>query len=265
MENIDILIFAGQSNMQGETEGLPEINEPVNDAFEYRLISDSLIPLKHPVGEDLGENSLLAAHKGCGNLVPFFCDEYVKTTGKKVVAVHTARGSTTISQWLCGMELFLGMVEKVVSAIKKTEENYKIDKIYLIWLQGESDAIDGTSSANYEKMITDFKNSVKQEIKIDKFGIIQVGYFCRVAGWLEFSKNGEGILRDEEIMNAQYNAVQNDKDFIMLTDICKTLSMDSEYMNPYVGGHYNNKGMSLLGKTAGKQLAMYEKGELDYE
>lgn len=30
---------------------------------------------------------------------------------------------------------------------------------------------------------------------------------------------------------------------------------DSEYMNPFVGGHYNNKGMDLIGETAGKALA----------
>lgn len=31
----DVIIFGGQSNMVGETEGLPEVNEPVQGAPEY--------------------------------------------------------------------------------------------------------------------------------------------------------------------------------------------------------------------------------------
>ena len=49
---MDILIFGGQSNMQGQTEGLPENNAPVQGALEYRVKTDELIPLQHPVGED---------------------------------------------------------------------------------------------------------------------------------------------------------------------------------------------------------------------
>lgn len=84
-----------------------------------------------------------------------------------------------------------------------------------------------------------------------------MGYFCRIAEWLEYSKNGEGKLRDEEIMAAQESVTLTDDDFVLLTDICKTISMDEEYMNPNVGGHYNNKGMEKIGKTAGAKLAEF--------
>ena len=262
MENIDILIFAGQSNMQGETEGLPDLNPTINNAFEYRFTSDSLKPLNHPVGEDINGDILCGAKNGCGTLVPHFCNEYIKNIGRKVVAVHIARGSTTLSQWLKGTDRYFCMTEKINSAIKKVKENYRINKMFFIWLQGESDAIIGTTQKEYEKMIIDFKNAVNCDFNIDKFCIIEIGYFCHIAPWLELSKNGQGIFRDEEIMRAQESVVEKDKSFIMLTDICKVISLDSQYMNPNVGGHFNNKGMALLGKTAGKQLAIYEKGEV---
>lgn len=261
MDKVDILIFAGQSNMQGETEGLPELNPTIDNALEYRFLSDSFVPLKHPVGEDINGDVLWAAKNGCGTLLPDFCDEYIKNTGKKVIAVHTARGATTICKWLKGTDRYTCMREKISSAIKKTAENYKIDKVYLIWLQGESDAIIGTTQKEYEEMIIDLKNAIKSYCNIEKFCIIQIGYFCRIAPWLEFSTNGQGIFRDEEIMNAQTAVTEKDSDFIMLTDICKNISLDSEYINPFMAGHYNNKGMSLIGRTAGKQLAMYRKGE----
>lgn len=261
MDKIDVLIFAGQSNMQGETEGLPEFNPTINNALEYRFLSDSLIPLKHPVGEDIKGDVLCGAKNSCGTLVPDFCDEYIKNAGKKVVAVHTARGATTICQWLKGTDRYSCMCKKISFAIQKAAEDYEIDKVYLIWLQGESDAIIGTTQKEYEEMITDFKNTVKCDLNIEKFCIIQIGYFCRIAPWLDFSRNGQGVFRDEEIMSAQISVTEKDDDFIMLTDICKTISMDPQYINPFMGGHYNNKGMSLIGRIAGKQLAIHEKGE----
>lgn len=259
MESIDILIFSGQSNMQGETEGLPTQNIVIDNALEYRFLSDEFISLKHPVGEDIDGDMLFAAKNDCGTLVPDFCNEYIKNTGKKVIAVHTARGGTTIAQWLKGTPRYDSLIAKVNAAYKKINENYNIGKIYFIWLQGESDAIIDTSKESYENMITEFKNTIKSDLGIDKFCIIKVGYFCRTVSWLDFSKTEEGKIRDEKIMSAQESVSENDNDFIMLTDICKTLSLDSEYINPYVEGHYNNKGMALIGATAGKELAKYDK------
>lgn len=261
MNGIDIIIFAGQSNMQGETEGLPEVNLPIEGAWEYRFLSDTLVDLKHPVGEDINGDSLWGAKNGCGTLVPDFCNTYVRKTERNVVAVHTARGATTISQWLKGTDRYNCMIEKVNSAVCKVKEIGEIGNIFFVWLQGESDAIIGTSKENYEKMITDFKNDLMADLNIQKFCIIGVGYFCRVAPWLEFSKNGEGKPRDEKIMSAQKQVCEVDDDFIMLTEICKTISMDSHYMNPNMGGHYNNKGMALIGETAGKRLADYVEAE----
>ena len=48
----DVIIFGGQSNMQGQSERLSE-NVPVKSALEYRLLTDSLVPLSNPVGEDI--------------------------------------------------------------------------------------------------------------------------------------------------------------------------------------------------------------------
>lgn len=44
MKRIDILIFGGQSNMQGQTEGLPVVNAPVERALEYRARENALQP-----------------------------------------------------------------------------------------------------------------------------------------------------------------------------------------------------------------------------
>ena len=67
----DILIFGGQSNMQGQTEGCPTENDDVVGALEYKHKSSELVALHHPVGEDYGE-LISASFEGCGSLVPIF-------------------------------------------------------------------------------------------------------------------------------------------------------------------------------------------------
>ena len=73
----DVIIFGGQSNMQGQTESLPESNDPVEGALEFRYYEDALIPLQNPVGEAMhGGIACMASSQGHGSLVPAFCRAY---------------------------------------------------------------------------------------------------------------------------------------------------------------------------------------------
>lgn len=49
---MDIIIFGGQSNMQGQTECMSE-DMIVSNAFEYLYLDDDMVPLKNPVGENI--------------------------------------------------------------------------------------------------------------------------------------------------------------------------------------------------------------------
>ena len=109
---MDIIIFGGQSNMQGQTEGRPEKNEPVKGALEYRVCQNGLIPLKHPVGEEYGNEQLRGSSKGGGSLVPAFCRAYVDETGREVIAIHAAKGNTAIGEWQKGTPRFDSMAQK---------------------------------------------------------------------------------------------------------------------------------------------------------
>ena len=254
-KNIDILIFGGQSNMQGETECLPSPNDPVENALEYKYLSNSLVPLVHPVGEDIEDGLLWGADKGFGSLLPDFCRAYVANTGKTVVAIHAARGATMVSEWLKGTPRYDCALKKVQGGIEAAKQLGEIDKIYYIWLQGESDAIFRTSGEDYKKMLTAYKNDLKVDMGIHKFGIIEVGYFCGTVRWLQDRTKDEGRMDDEIIMTAQEQIVEEDNDFVMLTQICKDLSLNAEYINPFADGHYNNKAMARIGQEAGTALA----------
>lgn len=235
--------------MQGQTEACPDTC-PVENALEYRYKTDALVPLAHPVGEDFG-GLLLAAHEGHGSLVPSFCRAYLKRKGGKVAAVHAAKGATILADWREDGERYAFALKKILSGIRKAEEKETVGGVYYVWLQGESDALAGTSEAEYLRALKAYKDALKRDVGIMRFGIIRVGFFAAEEG------------RDRAIMRAQERAAAEDGDFVLLTRIAGRLSRDPSCLNPFAAGHYNNAGMELIGKAAGDALARAALGEKD--
>jgi hypothetical protein len=270
----DVIIFGGQSNMQGQTERLSE-NAVVEGAFEYRFLDDALVPLKNPVGEDirfdgsrgwpimkdeeapewLRDNVLGSACYGHTNMVPAFCRAYIKETETQVVAVHAARGSTVVGQWLPGTPGFDLLTRKCSAAIRKTAaEGLNVGRIFFLWLQGESDAIDGRTEKDYEDSLVKLDEALKNALGIEKFCIIRVGYFTNDA-------------RDEAVMSAQDKVcLDRPEDFIMLTRLASEVSKAADkerygdYMHPFIGGHFSAYGLEQIGSEAGKALGRFAAG-----
>lgn len=264
MKKIDIVIFAGQSNMQGQSECLLN-GEIIENSFEYKLSDDEIVPLKNPVGEDirydqskgyrfdkdsdpskwLKEHVIGSACYGHTNLVPSFCGAYQSKTKKRVLAVPAAKGSTAIAAWLPETDGYKMIVKKSAAAIRKAKEKYTVDKIYFVWLQGESDAIEANSKSYYKEKLTILNSALRKDLSIDKFCIIRVGRFT----------NDD---RDFKIINAQSEICKTNNDFLMLTEITVDLNQQPQYMNQSVNGHYSASGLELLGRTAGEALGELE-------
>lgn len=246
---MDVIIFSGQSNMQGSTA--QKGSSKAENCLEYKAIKDAFVSVADPVGEDIGEDLLRAPADGCGSLVPAFCKAYSKKKGS-VVAIHCAKGNTTISEWKKGTPRYNALVEKASKGIAKSKEELNVNKVYFVWLQGESDALNNNTEDGYLKALVELKNAVKEDLKIDKFGIIRVGYFAEYAHW----KPNANKIDDENIMRAQERAVKEDSDFVLLTRVCAKLSVNKKRLNPKeYGPHYNNKALDIIGKKAGKALA----------
>lgn len=134
------------------------------------------------------------------------------------------------------------IVKKTKAAVLKAKN---VENIYFVWLQGESDSCNSLTKEDYEKSITELKNSLKEDLGIKKFGIIRVGYFA-------------GDKRDDEIINAQEAVCQKDDDFVMLTRLTSELELTKKYMNPYAKGHFSARGLELIGEVAGAVLGEIE-------
>ncbi|MBE6601816.1 MAG: sialate O-acetylesterase [Ruminococcaceae bacterium] len=253
---MDVIIFLGQSNMQGQSERLSDCGV-VSNAYEYKYLTDETVPLKNPVGESityamesgedptpdtdllqwLGKHALGAACYGNTNLVPSFCRTYTEITKRQVLAVHAAKGSTKISEWSPGSPIYQVLVQKSRGAIQKVTP----ERIFFVWLQGESNALASTTREQYKEALRTLCDGLKSDLGIDRFGIIRVGRFT----------NDD---RDLEIIAAQDEICREDADFVMLTEIATELNRQPEYMNPHVRGHYSAKGLEALGSSAAKGL-----------
>ena len=262
----DIVVFSGQSNMQGQSDALSEDKE-VESALEYKALTDELVPLKNPVGEDirydwtegyryydnidaakwLAENALGSACYGHTNLVPEFCRAYVKQTGRGVVAVHAAKGSTEIEYWMNGSDGYAFVLKKAKLAIEalKKKDGAEPGDIYFTWLQGESDAIFSKTEADYYKKLVTLCDDLRDDLGVKRFGIIEVGRFTKDA-------------RDDEIINAQKAAAFNLPDkFLMLTESARTMENEPGMMHPCIGGHFSALGLERLGREAGTELGKF--------
>lgn len=257
----DIIIFGGQSNMVGQSGSLIS-DECVEGSFEYRYLTDSIIPLKNPNGEYIGIDGTQAepwdcsgndddflrwhagialggATDGCTNLIPSFCRAYREVCMRDVLAVPAAKGATNIVQWLDASASYNILVKKAKGAINKCSD---LGNIFFVWFQGENDQVNSTDPYDYANMLIKLKNNLKADLGIKRFGIIRVGRFAN-------------DKRDDAIMNAQENVCAKDSDFVMLTRIASSLCEKSECMNPDAAGHYNAKSLELIGEQAGNSLA----------
>ena len=260
MKNTDLIIFSGQSNMEGEAERMPDDNSPIAGALEYRYLENKLVPLRHPAGENISKNgkvfiprhrdawgsaqecALLSAWKKRTNPVPFFCKSYIKTTGRNVIAVHAAKGATTIDYWQRGQLGYEMLCKKAKKAIEMTNPEH----IYFVWLQGESDAIERKSKDLYKKQMICLYESLHEDLGVEKFGNILVGRFT-----MDDS--------DFEIINAQKEVCNEHEGFIMLTEITEEIIYIDKYMNPVAHGHYSVDGQELIGFLAGRKLGEFVK------
>ena len=261
----DVILFAGQSNMQGQCEA-PTDRRPVEGAIEYRSLAGEWIPLRDPVGEnirpdwtegfDYGDGSgrnwgashvLGAPVHGNGTLIPSFCRAYIAGCGRKVAAVSAAKGAAAMKDWLPGSASCGALLRKFSEAAERLGEAASSLGPTAVWLQGESDAIDGRAKAQYKADLSAFGGFLRREAGVRRFGIIRVGRFT-----------GDG--RDLEIIAAQDELCREDPFFLMLTREAADLCADPAWMNPEAHGHFNARGLERLGASAGAALAREIRG-----
>ena len=195
-----------------------------------------------PLQQWLSDHALGEACYKNASLAPAACAAVHAATGREVLAIHAAKGSTEIHQWLPGTDGYAVLLRKVQAGIRKAAETYTVRSVSLLWLQGESDAVFRCPRETYAARLIALGETMQRDFGLEHFGVIRVGHFCRTE-W------------DECIIAAQEDVCAAHPLFNMLTRLTSEVENRPEDMNPNVGGHFGAAGLEKLGRAAGEALA----------
>ena len=248
LKEADLILFMGQSNMSGAGGNAEEAPELIKGAgYEYRAITqpEELCVLTEPFGENEHKEGFLDDRELIprgGSLVTAFVNAYYEQTRERLVAVSASRGSAQISSF--NNYLVEDVIERLENAKRvMTQEKVNIRHIYMVWLQGETDAYLGTPKEQYICVMKNILNTLHQ-YGVEKCFIIQIG-------------NGvmDGVPIDSATMQGiQEELCETDVNFVLISTLAKTLS-EPPYMED--GIHFTQQGLNLLGEDAGKNMGEY--------
>lgn len=232
---VDIILFAGQSNMCGrakltDKENLGIVYDvKIEDAFTYNSNAER-VKITEPITAN-GTSDY--------GLVPSFLNAYHETTGRKVCACFQSVGGVMLNKFLpytydadgnqtyTPTSYYKSMVSKIGKAKSNLEKDgYEIGNIYLVWLQGESDAYyygyENKYANSIEVNLTEFEDqvdyyyenfsnllgSLKEDTELDKAFIIRIGH-----------RNTANDMTNACIIEAQNRLGKENDDCILVSTI----------------------------------------------
>lgn len=248
LKEADLILFMGQSNMSGAGGNAKEAPELIKGAgYEYRAITkpEELCVLTEPFGENenregyLDDRGLIPRN---GSLVTSFVNAYYEQTRERVVAVSASRGSARISSF--NEYLLEDVIQRLENAKRvMNEQKVNIRHIYMVWLQGETDAYLEIQKEEYigemQKMLFTL-----QPYGVEKCFVIQIG-------------NGicDGVAFDcTEMQKTQEELCETDENFVLVSTLGKSLS-EPPYMED--GIHFTQQALNMLGEDAGTNAGNY--------
>ena len=250
---VDLLIFAGQSNMAGNGEAAlaPEVTEGAG--YEFRAVSDPtmLYPVEAPFGlEENRENGIYdvwpdsGIRRKLGDLVPAFINAYYETTGVPVVGVSASEGGTRIRQWMPGSNRYEDLCDRICAAKEFLENSdaYELRHTYLIWCQGESDGDAGMSESSYYEAFDHLVTGLKSNGMVDACMVIRIGNF------------GTNLNKYDGIMRAQTSYCQDSTNAVLISTRFAEMAETGLMRDVY---HYTQEGYNLAGEEAGKNAGYY--------
>ncbi|MBO4337818.1 MAG: hypothetical protein J5842_07065, partial [Lachnospiraceae bacterium] len=238
-ESVDLIIFAGQSNMAGAGGDYQLAPRPeAGTAYEYNFNEEEekkLLTIREPFGNGTNRAYILNGRyvSGNGTLTSAFCIAYYNKAKTPIVAVPAAWGGTSTNSWLKN-----NMLSSTISRMKKAKRflkknKVKIRHIYIVWYQGESDGQCGYSGDTY------IKNMKKIWKQFKRQGAEKI-FMIKIAQQI----NKPGIMN--EIQSAQVKLCKKEKDFLMASTVASTMheNVGKWYFDVI---HINQGGLNVIG------------------
>ncbi len=261
---VDLVIFAGQSNMSGRGSAAEATACEPEAGFEYKSVGspEALVPIIEPfgLGEDkpggIDDRDGRGGTKRRGSMVSGFVRAYYGRTGRQIVAVSASVGGTSTAEW---KERYIGdAVSRLDSArVFLKERGIRPGHIFVVWCQGETDGDKGVSAREYMENTRELFETFQRH-GAEKCFLIQIGHF----NYIDFPDQGREIDRRYGVIrDAQKTLCESDGDFIFAG------SFQGQLENMADAYHYKQAAYNAVGKEAGGVMAEYvlsslaEKGE----
>ena len=245
-QEVDLVMFMGQSNMAGRGTAAQAPVVPAGVGYEFRAISDptKLNNIVEPFG--VAENVPGAITEGLktGSLVSSFAIQYHKITNVPIVGVSASKGGSSIDQWQPGTAYLNDAMNRYSIAKTWLQSNgYVIRRQFAVWLQGETDGENGMTSAEYKtKLDAMVSHMVTQGL--ETCYVIRIGNHSTDATRLD-----KIITAQTEFTKTNANAVMASTKLAGMTDKMKDTL------------HFTQEGLNIVGEDSATNVAYHIRNE----
>lgn len=250
-KEVDVVLFAGQSNMAGRGDDktiIPSVDERV--ALEFRAVSDptKLYPITIPFGAKENNDQLNDGTKKSGGMVSSFLNAMYNQTKRKIIAVSASQGGTSSEQWK--NTLATEAIRRFKLCLSYLSSNgYTVKNVVVMWCQGETDGDNNVQKDTYKENILSIFN-LSGWHKDTQFFIVRTG---------DYNGSTTGVQeRYVKIQQAQNELCQGNDNIHMASMLLSTFK-DKGYMIDNF--HYKQKAYNLVGIDAGNRVGRYLLGE----
>lgn len=261
-KTVDLVLFAGQSNMAGRGEYAASTKCATNHGFEYHAVTEPgvLSTVSEPFGKyennstvnDAGSNGI---DRRSGDMVSAFMESYYNVSGVPIVGVQCSRGGTETRWW--NSTVLTEAAARYNEAKEYLEANgYTIGKKFMVWCQGEADADANRGIDTYKSNTKKIFENLKSSTGLTDMFMVRIGH-CKTSGAAAIDTTKDP--RYKAINLAQKELADTEENITavasLYTDEYAALMRD-QY-------HYHQQAYNSVGAIAGNNTAftLYNKGE----
>lgn len=261
---VDVIIFAGQSNMMGygNSYEAPKVKKGAGLLYNPITNKNTLLAFEESKGKPFGlgqddayMNNAELGISPRGSLVSAFINAYYAQTKVPIVAVPATHAGSGSKSWADNR--YKGVISRLNNAIKVTKKKgYNVRHVYMVWLQGESDAFAYMSASDHNKNLKSLYSKVHKKTPIEKVLLINIPPFYGDEEHFP-DTNLEAVKQNyEEIQNANRSICKSNKNFVLISDLAPTFPAEWMYGD---GLHLTQYALNQLGTDAGSKAGAYVK------
>lgn len=253
LESVDLVLFAGQSNMAGRGCAAEAAACPAEAGWEYRAVSapDALYPIGEPFGRN--ENvpgALDDGAKKTGSMVSAFAAEYHRLSGRRLVCVSASKGGTSSQEWEDGLAADaaarLARARSHLRTIGCTPQ-----RTLVLWCQGETDGDHAVTAAQYRGRFERIWALLRQA-GAERCGLIEIGHFNKRV----FPQGLYGLTGEQ--MDAQYAVIRAAQRQIVrqVDGVFPAGSFEQHEAEMKDEFHYRQSAYNAVGVTAARKCLL---------